>query len=103
MKFTALLVSFFCAFLFTACGPVPANNANSSNTANVNSNSSPAVQDLTVVDRPQKIVDMMAGRGDQDHAKPTLKIIEPKADSTVNSSTVKSSFSFRATSRATSR
>jgi hypothetical protein len=31
----------------------------------------------------------MAGRGDQDKASPTLKIIEPKADSTVNSSTVR--------------
>jgi hypothetical protein len=31
----------------------------------------------------------MASRGDQDNAKPVIKIIEPKADSTVNSSTVK--------------
>lgn len=89
MKSTALLVSSFCVFLFTGCGPMPANNANSSNTANVNSNTSSAVQNLTVVDRPQKIVDMMAARGDQDKATPTLKILEPRADSTVNSSTVK--------------
>lgn len=89
MKFTALLVSSFCAFLFVGCGPVPANNANTSNTANVNSNSSAAVQNLTEVDRPQKVKDLMASRGDQDNAKPTLKIIEPKADSTVSSSTVK--------------
>ena len=89
MKFTALLVSSFFVFLFVGCGPIPANNTNSSNTANSNANMTPAVQNLTVVDRPQKIVDMMAARGDQDKATPTLKIIEPKADSTVNSSTVK--------------
>ena len=89
MKFTALLVSSFFVFLFVGCGPIPANNTNSSNTANSNANMTPAVQNLTVVDRPQKIVDMMAARGDQDKATPTLKILEPKADSTVNSSTVK--------------
>jgi len=76
-------------FLF-GCAPVANNTAsNNANAANANANSSPATQTLTVVDRPQKIVDMMAARGDQDNAKPTLKIIEPKADSTVNSSTVK--------------
>jgi hypothetical protein len=32
---------------------------------------------------------MMAQRGEQDEAKPTLKIVEPRADSTVTSSTVK--------------
>ena len=31
----------------------------------------------------------MAGRGEQDSAKPTLKIVEPKADASLNSSTVK--------------
>lgn len=76
-------------FLF-GCAPVATNTAsNNANAANANANSSPAVQTLTVVDRPQKIVDMMAARGDQDKATPTLKIVEPKADSTVNSSTVK--------------
>jgi hypothetical protein len=71
---------------------VPAANNTASNNANANAanaNASPATQTLTVVDRPQKIVDMMAMRGDQDNAKPVLKIIEPKADSTANSSTVK--------------
>jgi hypothetical protein len=89
MKFTALLIIAFCSFLFIACAPGPANNANGLNTANANTNASPAAQTLTVVERPQKIVDQMASRGEQDNAKPTLKIIEPKADSTVASSTVK--------------
>jgi hypothetical protein len=46
-------------------------------------------QTLSVVERPQKIKDMMAGRGDQDTAAPTLKIIEPAEGKTVASSTVK--------------
>src|SRR5689334_2852443 len=74
--------------LFTGCGAPTGNTTNNANSANVNAGSSPAVQNLTVVDRPQKIVDLMASRGDQDKAQPILKIIEPKADSTVPSSTV---------------
>ena len=38
--------------------------------------------------RPPKIVEMMKSRGEQDEAKPTLKIVEPKADTTLASSTV---------------
>jgi hypothetical protein len=45
--------------------------------------------DITLVDRPQKIVDLMASRGDQDNAAPVLKIIEPKPNAVVGSSTVK--------------
>jgi hypothetical protein len=85
--FSAALAS---AFLAAACQP-PANTNNAGNTANANANAtaSPAVQNLTVAERPQKIADMMKARGEQDEAKPTLKVIEPKADSTVASSTVK--------------
>ncbi len=72
----------------SACGTAPANNTNSSNATNA-ANSSPATQTLTVVDAPQRIKDMMASRGEQDKAEPTLKIVEPAANSTVNSSTVK--------------
>ena len=71
-------------------GCVTSNTNNSaSNKANLGTAAaSPATQTLAVVDRPQKIVDLMTGRGDQDKASPILKIIEPKANSTVNSSTV---------------
>ncbi len=72
----------------SACGTAPTNNTNSSNASNA-ANSSPATQTLTVVDTPQRIKDMMASRGEQDAAEPTLKIVEPAANSTVNSSTVK--------------
>ena len=44
---------------------------------------------LTEVQRPKNIADMMAQRGAQDQANPTLKIAEPAANSTVNSSTVR--------------
>ncbi len=46
-------------------------------------------QNLTEVERPQKIKDMMAARGEQDAAAPTLTFVEPKNGATVGSSTVK--------------
>jgi len=81
---------FVLAALASACANNTAVN-NSSNVGNVNNanvNASPAVQNLTVVDRPQTIKDMMAARGEQDRAAPTLKIVEPKAGA-VSSATVK--------------
>ncbi|HUR98629.1 MAG TPA: hypothetical protein VMZ26_11245 [Pyrinomonadaceae bacterium] len=85
MRYIAFL---FVAFLIAACGSAPT-NTNSSNASNAAANASPAAQTLTVVDRPQRIKDMMAARGEQDSAQPTLKIIDPAANSTVNTSTVK--------------
>lgn len=80
------LLSFFTAIaLIAACGGTPTAN----NTANANTAAKPEVQKLSVVERPEKVVDMMAARGEQDKADPTLKIAEPKADATVASSTVK--------------
>ncbi len=70
----------FASFLFGCGGP----NANQSN-SNIVSHQN---QTLTVVERPQKIKDLMAARGEQDEAAPTLKIVEPKADVTITSSTV---------------
>ncbi|MBP6004962.1 MAG: hypothetical protein KA746_16155 [Pyrinomonadaceae bacterium] len=84
------LMSFVIAAAFlAACGGAPntnqpANAANAANTA-----AAPAVQTLAVVERPQKLKDMMAARGEQDAAAPTLKIIEPRSDAAVASSTVK--------------
>ena len=87
-----VLICLFSSFTFlSGCMAPGANNlaSNNANATTANANASPAAQTLTVVDRPQKIVDLMASRGDQDNAKPVLKIVEPKADSTVNSSTVR--------------
>jgi len=75
-------------FLVSCGAPAGNSTASNSNTNAANANSSPPVQTLTVGGRPQKIIDLMAFRGEQDKATPTLKIIEPKADSTVTSSTV---------------
>src|SRR5690349_10069410 len=93
MKFTKLSISIIAFAALTACSN-PATNGNSnmsnmnhSNTNMSNTNSAPSVQNLSEVPRPQAIVDKMKERGEQDEAKPTLKIVEPKADSTVNSST----------------
>jgi hypothetical protein len=84
-----LIALTFIAFLMSACGAPPANNGNSPNTSNIANSATPAVQTLTVVDTPQRVKDIMASRGEQDSAQPTLKIVEPAANSTVNSSTVK--------------
>ena len=65
------------------------NGSNAGNANAANTNASPAAQNLTIVERPQKIKDIMATRGEQDQAAPTLKIIEPAANANVASSTVK--------------
>jgi hypothetical protein len=74
----------------TAC-PAPSTNtnANSGNSNAANTNAAPAAQVLTETERPQKIKDMMAQRGEQDAAKPVIMILEPKNASTVAGSTVK--------------
>ncbi|HEX8284603.1 MAG TPA: hypothetical protein VF588_14660 [Pyrinomonadaceae bacterium] len=69
-------------------------NANTGAGANANAGAAvsptPAAQQaLSTVERPQKIKDQMAQRGEQDAASPALKIAEPKEGSTVNGSTVK--------------
>src|SRR6267143_2717600 len=62
--------------------------SDSTNTTATTSVTPPGVQNLTVLPRPQKIVDMMTARGEQDQAKPTLKIISPAKNATINGSTV---------------
>lgn len=74
------------AALLAACG-TPASNSNSSQASNQITDTKPQL--LSVVDTPQRVKDMMAPRGEQDAAKPTLKIIEPAANAVVNSSTVR--------------
>jgi hypothetical protein len=88
MKIKIVLVTL--SFLLgIGCGPAMDSNNMKLANSNANSNASSGQQTLSVVERPQKIKDMMAGRGEQDSATPTLKIAEPVANSTVNSSTVK--------------
>jgi hypothetical protein len=94
MKFTKLSIAIVALAALMACSGPATNehsNMNHSNMNMSNSNSAPATtaQNLSEAPRPKNIADMMAQRGEQDKASPALKVIEPKADSTVNSSTVK--------------
>ncbi len=75
-----------------SCAPQTSNtNANSTSVSNVNTANAniAAAQNLSEGARPQKIADMMKERGEQDEAKPTLKIIEPMDGANVGGSTVK--------------
>lgn len=94
MKRSLRTTLFFCAPLtlaaLTMAACTPADNANSNTTATINTNApmAPAAQNLSVVDRPQKIKDMMAGRGEQDAAEPTIKVTEPREGATISGATV---------------
>jgi hypothetical protein len=84
-----LFFAFILSFVF-ACGG-GSDNANKNTTTTTNTNpptTSPASQTLTEVERPQHIKDMMAARGEQEEAKPVLKVTEPANGATINSSTV---------------
>ncbi len=74
-------------------GCTGADNSNSNTTATTTASppvvvTSPSPQNLTVVERPQKIKDMMAARGEQDEAKPLLTFISPKNSQTLTSTIV---------------
>jgi len=86
MRMPKFFVYFSVCFIaiFVGCEK-PNENANTTATTTV---SPPATQNLTVVPRPQKIVDMMKARGEQDEAKPTLRILSPAKNATINGSTV---------------
>jgi len=73
-----------CALLIASCG---GNSDNASTTA-TSSVTPPPTQTLTLVPRPQKILDLMKARGEQDEAKPVLKIVSPAKDAVINGSKV---------------
>ena len=92
MKLSRLLLV-FCALVLAvahaACSSdMNANNANAAN-ANAGASPTPAVQTLSQVERPQKVKDQMATRGEQDSAAPKLSIVEPKEGATVTGANVK--------------
>jgi hypothetical protein len=88
------LLSAVCALVPLAlAGCTATDNANSNTTATTNVtpptvSASPTAQNLTVVERPQKIKDQMAQRGEQDKAAPALKIVEPREGASLTGSTV---------------
>ncbi len=89
MKYAKLFILLIGLCLLAACQPTTTTNTNSNDTnVNTNSDTSEAAE-LAVVERPQKISDMMKERGEQDEAEPELLVESPKDGETVNSSTVK--------------
>lgn len=84
--FRTASLSFAAGLLFVASGCQPVDkNANTTATSSV---TPPAEQKLTQVPRPAGVEQAMKDRGDQDQAKPTLKIISPANDSTITGSKV---------------
>src|SRR5882672_8594397 len=73
------------ALLFASCSAGNSDNASTTATSAV---TPPSTQTLTVVPRPQKILDLMKARAEQDEAKPVLKIVSPAKDAVINASTV---------------
>jgi outer membrane murein-binding lipoprotein Lpp len=92
MRRILLLVAVITAALsFAGCASSDNANVNTTATTNVSppaATPTPAAQNLEVTERPQKIKDMMAGRGEQDQAAPALKFVEPREGATINGSTV---------------
>ncbi|HEY2971092.1 MAG TPA: hypothetical protein VGJ48_01140 [Pyrinomonadaceae bacterium] len=72
------------ALLFASCSAGNSDNTSTTATSTV----TPPTQTLTVIPRPQKILDLMKARGEQDEAKPVLKIVSPEKDAVINGSTV---------------
>ena len=63
-------------------------NRDDANTTATTTVAPPPAQTLTLVARPQKILDLMKARGEQDEAKPTIKIVSPGKDAVINGSKV---------------
>jgi len=81
---TSALALCLASLCLTSC---QSTNENSHTTATTTA-SPPVAQELSVVPRPQTIADMMKQRGEQDEAKPALKVISPANNATINGSTV---------------
>jgi hypothetical protein len=93
MKRTLLPLTVILVSVLSLAGCASNDNANVNTTATTNvsppvASPTPAAQNLEVVERPQKVKDMMAARGEQDQASPVLKFVEPREGTTINGSTV---------------
>src|SRR5262249_38845692 len=69
---------------FAGCQPAGQNT----NTTATTQATPPGAQNLSVIPRPPKVADLMKARGEQDQALPTLKIVSPAKDATLNGSKV---------------
>ena len=91
MKRIFLSVAILALSALALAGCTGSDNANQNTTATTNVSpptATPATQNLSVIDRPQKIKDQMQARGEQDQAKPVLKFVEPREGATINGATV---------------
>ena len=85
-KYSApFIVTGFGLLLILAGCEQTTDNANTTATSSV---TPPGVQNLTVVPRPQKIVDLMKARGEQDDAKPTVRIVSPAMNAVISGAKV---------------
>jgi hypothetical protein len=93
MKLSRLLlvscVLSLAAVLAGCSSDMNANTANANNTNTAAVSPTPAAQVLSVVERPQKLKEQSAQRGEQDAAAPALSFVEPREGATVQGSTVK--------------
>ena len=83
---TSLLVFLTVCFALLLVGCQ--STSDNANTTATTAATPPGTQELTLVSRPQKIEQIMKDRGEQDQAKPTLKIVSPAASATIDGSTV---------------
>ena len=79
-----IVVAFIATLIMAGCEPASQN----ANTTATTAATPPGAQTLSVVPRPQKISDMMKARGEQDSAEPSIKIVSPAKDATINGSRV---------------
>src|ERR1051325_4236167 len=84
IRLTALSFLFVVSLILTACQATDQN----ANTTATSSATPPGEQKLTQVPRPPAIEQLMKDRGEQDQAKPTLRIVTPAKDAMINGSTV---------------
>lgn len=88
-RFLSCALLTFGALTFAGCSSADSANSNTTTTTVASPPAAaPAPQNLTVVERPKKIKDMMAARGEQDNAMPALKFVSPKNGETLTNSTV---------------
>jgi len=84
IRFLPLTILFALILVGAACQSTTQN----ANTTATTAATPPGEQKLTQVPRPQTIEQMMKDRGEQDQAKPTLRIVAPANNATINGSTV---------------
>jgi hypothetical protein len=78
----------FAVFISSAVFLISCTQTEAPHTTATSTVTPPPTQNLTLIARPQKVVDMMKARGEQDEAKPTLKIVSPAKDAVIEGSKV---------------